>query len=75
MDVDLMLMSRARLDDPEATLPLEIEWPRTDKTSMCPPLLVLLYTSDTYSMKEVRWLPRGVLRGAPLETSKNVSEM
>jgi hypothetical protein len=34
-----------------------------------------LYTSDTYSMKEVRWLPRGVLRGAPLETSKNVSEM
>ena len=25
-------------------------------------------------MKEVLWLPRGVLRGAPLDTSKNVSK-
>ena len=70
----LMLMSLARLEDPEATLPLEMEWPRTDKTSMWP-LLVLLYTSETYSMNEVRWLPRGVLRGAPLDTSKKVSRM
>jgi hypothetical protein len=72
----LRSLARATLEAREPSLPLEMDWPLTLSASMrllaapaippplpAPPVVRALYTSETYSMKEVRWLlPRWVRR-------------
>ena len=80
-----LLTEKSRLniaeDPPEATDPEEMDCPRTERASMrlaaaeAVPPVRLLYTSETYSMKEVRWEePRWPKwRLCPLDTSRYAS--